>query len=167
MKRLNPAVGTLASSLLLFLTEAATAGDWGIDVFGASYHLEQARAKERRVDNQFNPGLGLRYRASHSENLDWVFDVGGYHDSGRNTALFAGAGLAWHATERLRLGGALAAFQSKTYNGGKAAIAPVPVAAYEWRSVSLNVVYFPRLARFNDINTFGFWITIWDCANGC
>jgi hypothetical protein len=59
------------------------------------------------------------------------------------------------------LGGALAAFQSKTYNSGRLAIAPVPVAAFEWQTMSLNVVYFPRLGRFNDINTFGFWITIW------
>jgi hypothetical protein len=154
------ALSALVSSLLL-LPDLASAGDWGIDVYGTSYHLEQTRAKERHVDNQVNPGLGLRYRTSHTENVDWILDVGGYHDSGRHTALFAGAGAAWHATDRLRLGGALAAFQSKTYNSGKSAIALVPVAAYEWPTVSLNVVYFPRLGRFNDINTFGFWITIW------
>jgi len=147
--------------LLLLAPGIAGAGDWGIDVYGTSYHLEQTRAKERRVDNQVNPGLGLRYRTPRSESVDLIFDAGGYHDSGRHTALYAGAGAAWHATERLRLGGVLAAFQSKTYNSGKMGIAPVPVAAYEWQTVSLNVAYFPRIGRFNDINTFGFWITVW------
>ena len=160
---MNTFCGALTALLLplVLLPDPAAAGDWGIDVYGTSYHVEQARAKERHVDNQLNPGLGLRYRTAHTENLDWIFDLGGYHDSGRHTAVFAGAGAAWHATDRLRLGGALAAFQSRTYNGGRVAIAPVPVAALEWQAMSLNVVYFPRLGRFNDINTFGFWITIW------
>ena len=160
---MNTFCGALTALLLplVLMPYPAMAGDWGIDVYGTSYHVEQARAKERHVDNQFNPGLGLRYRTARTENLDWIFDLGGYHDSGRHTAAFAGAGAAWHATDRLRLGGALAAFQSRTYNGGRVAIAPVPVAALEWQAVSLNVVYFPRLGRFNDINTFGFWITIW------
>jgi hypothetical protein len=160
IRMIRPALSTLAS-LLLFQPGTAKSGDWGLDVYGTSYHVEQARARERHVDNQFNPGLGLRYRTRQSENLDWVFDAGTYHDSGRHQALVAGAGAAWHATDRLRLGAALAAFHSKTYNAGKPAIAAIPVAAYEWSSVSLNVAYFPRVGRLNDINTFGFWITVW------
>jgi hypothetical protein len=150
----------LLASLLAFPC-GVLAGEWGVDLYGLSYHVEQSRAKERHVDSQVNPGLGLRYRMPHSERLDWVFDGGAYRDSGRNTAIFAGAAAAWHATDRLRLGAALVGFHSKTYNAGKTTVAPLPVAAYEFRYVTLNVAYFPRVGRFNDINTFGFWITIW------
>ena len=41
-----------------------------------------------------------------------------------------------------------AARRSKTYNGGKS-------------RVTLNVVYMPKVREVNDINTFGFWLTVW------
>jgi hypothetical protein len=137
------------------------AGDWGINLYGASYHFERSRAKSLGLDNEVNPGLGVRYRAPLSERADWFFDAGFYRDSGRSTALIAGPGAFWKATDGLRLGGALAFFDSDSYNGGRAFVAPVPVAAYEWRRVTLNVTYFPRISSFNEINTLGFWLTFW------
>jgi hypothetical protein len=140
---------------------AAQAGDFGINIYGLSYHVERSRAHELGVDNEFNPGLGVRYRLPHSERLDWIFDAGAYRDSGRNTAVFAAAGASWHVSGGWRLGGALAAFHSDTYNRGRAFIAPVPFAGYDWRRVSVNVVYLPKVSEVNDINTFGFWLTVW------
>lgn len=64
----------------------------GINLYGLSYHLDRRRARELKVDNEINPGLGLRYHVPHSERLQWIFDAGAYRDSGRNTALLAGAG---------------------------------------------------------------------------
>ena len=40
-------------------------------------------------------------------------------------------------------------------------IAPVPVAAYEWRRVTLNLVNFPKWRDFNRTNQVGFWLTFW------
>jgi hypothetical protein len=107
-----------------------------------------------------NPGLGLRYRLPR-ERFDWFLDGGAYRDSGRNTAVYAGGGVFWKPSAGLRLGGALALFHSDTYNDGDTFIAPVPIAAYEWRAASVNVVYFPKVSGINDINTFGFWVTLW------
>ena len=111
-------------------------------------------------DNEVNPGLGLRYRARR-EAFDRFLDAGAYRDSGRNAAKYAGAGAFWKPTGGFRIGGALALFHSDTYNQGEAFIAPVPLAAYEWRALTLNVVYFPKVSGVNDINTLGFWITVW------
>jgi hypothetical protein len=69
----------------------------------------------------------LRYRVPHSERLAWIFDLGAYRDSGRNTALMAGAGGLW--------------------NRGKTVLAPLPLAAFETRSVTFNFVYFPGSRR--------------------
>jgi hypothetical protein len=135
--------------------------DLGINLYGLSYHLDRARARELRVDNEVNPGLGLRYRVPHSERLAWIFDVGTYRDSGRNTALLAGAGALWNISERARLGGALVVLNSDTYNRGKTAIAPVPVAAFETRPVMLNLVYLPKVSDINEVATLGFWATWW------
>jgi len=138
----------------------ARADEPGVNVYGLSYHFERGRAKELGFDNEVNPGLGLRYRIPR-QDFDWFLDGGAYRDSGRNTALYAGGGAFWKATGRLRLGGALALFHSDTYNDGNAFIAPLPLAAYEWHLLTLNLVYFPKVSGINDINTLGFWLTFW------
>ena len=107
-----------------------------------------------------NPGLGARWRIAR-EQFDWMLDGGAYRDSGRNTAVYAGGGALWKPTKHLRLGGALALFHSDTYNDGDAFVAPLPVVALEWRAVTLNMVYFPKVSNVNDINTLGFWLTLW------
>jgi hypothetical protein len=148
-------------SIVLALPCFAQSGELGINVYGLSHHIERDRAKALGLDNEFNPGLGLRYRAPLSERTDWFFDAGAYRDSGRNPALVAGPGILWKASGGIRLGGALAYFNSDSYNRGRAFIAPIPIAAYEWRAVTLNMAYMPKISDFNEINTLGFWLTIW------
>jgi len=145
--------------LLLAMCAHAAHADIGLNVYGLSYHFDRDKAKEIGVDNEFNPGLGLRWRKVE-ERWDWFADVGFYRDSGRNTAKLAGFGALWHLGN-FRLGGALALLHSDTYNRGDAFIAPLPVAAYEFRRVTLNMVYLPKVHEVNDINTLGFWATIW------
>ena len=144
------------------------AGDLGINLYGLSYHFDRQRAHEQHDDNWFNYGLGARYRLPDEsvdwlpgQSIDWFFDAGTYHDSGHHTAVVVGAGGYLHATQNLRVGAALAFLHSRTYNDGQAFVAPLPVAAYEWRSVTLNMVYLPKVRELNNINTLGFWLTIW------
>jgi hypothetical protein len=147
----------LAAALL---APALCRADFGLNIYGLSWHLDADKAREAGVDNWFNPGLGIRYRIA-DERVDWFFDAGFYRDSGRNTAVLAGAAAHWHATERARLGLALVVFNSKTYNGGDTFLAPLPVAAWDFGPVELNVVYMPKVTKINDINTLGFWLTYW------
>jgi hypothetical protein len=135
-------------------------GELGINFYGLSYHFDRERAKETGVDNEVNPGLGLRYRFPR-QNFDYFWDGGVYYDSGRNTAVYAGGGAFWKPTERFRIGGALAFFYSDTYNDGDPFIAPVPAIAYEWRRVTINMIYSPKISGINEINTLGFWLTLW------
>ena len=147
---------------LLLLPGWATAQSLGVNVYGLSYHFDRERARELGVDNELNPGLGVRYRVPHSERMQWIFDAGAYRDSGRNTALLAGAGALWRVSEGWRLGAALAVLNSDTYNEGKTFVAPLPVAAYEFRSATLNFVYLPEVSKeINEIPTLGFWFTWW------
>jgi hypothetical protein len=135
--------------------------DIGINLYGLSHHFDRARARELHVDNEVNPGLGVRYRLPHSERMAWIFDVGAYRDSGRNTALLAGGGALFNVSEHWRLGGALVVLDSDTYNRGKTVVAPVPVAAFETRPVTFNFVYLPKVSDINEVATLGFWATLW------
>lgn len=141
----------------------AQADELGINLYGLSYHFERDTARELGYDNEVNPGLGARWRMPR-EKFDWFLETGAYHDSGRNTAVLAGGGLFWKPTERLRLGGGLAFFYSQTYNDGNPFIAPLPLVAYEWRAATANLVYFPKVSGINEINTLGFWLTLWPKA---
>lgn len=136
----------LCAALLLPLP--GLGADLGINLYGLSYHLDRARARDMGVDNELNPGLGVRYRVPHSERMAWILDVGVYRDSGRNTALLAG-------------GGALALLDSDTYNRGKTALVALPLAAYETRSVTLNATFFPKVSDINEVATLAFWATWW------
>lgn len=151
---------TLLVVALTLLAPAASA-DLGINLYGLSYHFDRSRAREAGLDNEVNPGIGVRYRTKHSEGLDWIFDVGGYRDSGRNTALLAGAGGLFRITEHLRLGGALVVFDSETYNRGRTVLAPLPLAAIDTPGMTFNLFYTPSLSDLNDVATLGFWVTWW------
>jgi hypothetical protein len=147
--------------LLLALCAPAAHADLGLNLYGASYHFDRDKAKQLGLTHEFNPGLGVRYRQAQSETLDFFADAGFYSDSKANTAVLFGGGGLWHATEHVRLGGGFVLLKSDTYNGGNAFIAPVPVAAYEWRRVTLNMVYFPKWRDVNRTNQVGFWLTFW------
>ena len=43
-------------------------------------------------------------------------------------------------------------------------ISLMPLLAYEWRAVTANLVYFPKVSGVNEINTLGFWLTLWPKA---
>jgi len=149
-----------AASILLALP-FPVAADLGLNLYGFAYHFDRDLARASGLDNEIIAGIGLRYRAAHSERLHWVMDVSAYHDSGRNTAYLAGAGALWKVTPGWRLGAALAAFQSDTYNRGRVFVTPLPLAAYEFRSVTLNFTYSPKLAELNDVATLAVWLTWW------
>jgi hypothetical protein len=134
--------------------------DVGVNIYGFSWHLNADQAHAQGMDNWFNPGLGVRYRVP-GERFDYFFDAGVYHDSGRNMALLAGGGAYWRATERARLGFAVAAFNSKTYNNGKTFIAPLPLLGWEFGPAMLNVMWAPKLREVNEVNTLGFWLSYW------
>jgi hypothetical protein len=150
----------LAVLLAALLFAPVAHAEFGLNIYGLSWHLDADKAEKEGVDNWFNPGLGLRYRMP-GERFDTFFDAGFYRDSGRNTAVLAGGAVHWRATQRARLGLALVVLNSKTYNDGNTFVAPLPVAAWDFGPAQLNVVYMPKVSTINDINTLGFWLTYW------
>jgi hypothetical protein len=147
--------------ILALCAPRAHADDFGVNVYGASYHFDRDKAKEMGLTHEFNPGLGLRWRREWSESWDLFADAGFYRDSKENPAILIGGGGLWRATDHLRLGGGLVALKSDTYNHNKLLVAPVPVVAIDGRRVSLSMVYFPKWQDINRTNQVGFWLTFW------
>jgi hypothetical protein len=145
----------------LALHGAFAYADVGINFYGASYHFDRDKARELGLKHEVNPGLGVRWRAAPPGNFDWFADTGFYRDSAAHTAKLAGVGALWHASERLRLGGAAALLKSETYNRGSAFITPLPLVAYETRRATFNLVYFPKWHNVNLTSQVGAWLTLW------
>jgi hypothetical protein len=152
------ASGKTLVALTLAVVPSFARADLGINVYGLSYHFDRDKAREHGLTHEVNPGLGVRWRSSESILFA---DAGFYRDSAARTARLAGVGALWHVGERLRFGGAAALLRSDTYNHGKAFIAPLPLAAYELRGATLNLVYFPKWRDQNPTNQVGAWITLW------
>lgn len=131
-----------------------------LNVYGLAYHPDRETVHRQHLDNEFNPGLGLHYEIFNNARGITFAELGAYRDSGRNWAKFAALGYQFKLGERWRVGGALAAMDSKTYNHGVAFIGMVPLITYDLGRVKLNAVYFPRVANYNQIAAFGFYISI-------
>lgn len=139
----------------------AWAGDWGVNVYGLSYHWDRDAAERNDLDNELNPGLGARYRMGRWLKADAIIDAGAYYDSGRNTAVYAGAGLLWplDRDRRFSLGAVLTAFHSDTYNDGDPFVAPIPLVSWRLDRVTLNLTHFPKIGDFNEIAATALFFT--------
>jgi hypothetical protein len=131
-----------------------------VDVYGLSYHTNRAGVHAAHLDNEFNPGLGLRYEPAGDSRGVKFLEAGFYKDSGRHWTAFAGPGYQLRLRERWLVGGALLLFDSRTYNHGRLFVAPIPVVSYDFGSFRLNAVYAPRVSDINEFAVFGFYASI-------
>ena len=155
-------IRTVALTLAMASAVPTASAEWGVNLYGLSYHWERDTAEENDWDNEFNPGLGLRYTFGEWLNASAFADAGAYYDSGRNTAVYGAAGLLWPLDRegRFNLGAALTAFHSDTYNNGDAFIAPIPLLALRFDHVTVNFTHFPKVSDFNSVNTTAMFLTI-------
>lgn len=154
-----PTAGLLIGVWLI--APPAWAGNWGVNVYGLSYHWDRDLAEQNDLDNEFNPGLGVRYQMGSWLKADAIIDAGVYRDSGRNTAVYAAAGLLWplDQNKRFSVGAALTAFHSDTYNRGDPFIAPVPLVSVRFDGVTLNLTHFPKIRNFNEVDATALFLT--------
>jgi hypothetical protein len=131
-----------------------------LDVYGLSYHTDRSGVHAAHLDNELNPGLGLRYEFSENARGVKFLEAGFYRDSGRHWTALAGPGYQFKLGERWRAGGALLFFDSRTYNHGRAFVAPIPLLSYDLGSLRLNAVYAPRVRDINEFAVFGLYASI-------
>jgi hypothetical protein len=131
-----------------------------LDVYGLSYHTNRAGVHAAHLDNEFNPGLGLKYELAASSRGVTFAEAGFYKDSGRRWTAMAGPGYQLKLGERWRAGGVLLLFDSPTYNHGRPFIAPIPMLTCDLGAFQLNAVYAPRVSDVNEFAVFGFYVSI-------
>ena len=128
--------------------------------FGFSYHPDREGVRRNGVDNERNLGFGLNYALREDEDGVRFAEGGLYRDSGRHTAKYAALGYQAKFGKRWRLGGALVALHSPTYNSGRLLVGPLPVVTYDFGPVKLNAIYVPRLGGYNEFAVFGLYFSL-------
>ena len=131
-----------------------------LNVYGLSYHPDRETVHRLHLDNEVNPGLALHYELSDTERGVTFAEIGAYQDSGSNLAKFAAMGYQFKFGKRWRIGGALSLVHSRTYNEGVVFVGMIPLITYDMGRVKLNATYFPKLGHYNDVDAFGFYISI-------
>ena len=131
-----------------------------LNIYGLAYHPDREAVHRKNLDNQVNPGLSLHYELTNSERGISFAEAGAYYDSGRHWAKFVSLGYQFKFGEHWRAGGAVAAVHSATYNNGIAFVGMFPLVTYDLGPVKLNAVYFPKVANYNQIAAFGFYISV-------
>jgi hypothetical protein len=131
-----------------------------LHVFGFSYHPDRDGVRRSGHGNERNLGFGLNYALHEDEDGVRFAEAGLYRDSGRHTAKYVALGYQAKFGKRWRLGGALVALHSPTYNSGRLLVGPLPIATYDFGPVKLNAVYMPRIGGYNEFAVFGLYFSL-------
>ena len=131
-----------------------------LNIYGLAYHPDRETVHRKNLDNQVNYGLGLHYELTNSELGATFTEAGAYYDSGRHWAKFLVLGYQFKFGEHWRAGGAVAAVHSETYNKGVTFVGMFPLLTYDLGPVKLNAVYFPKVANYNQVAAFGFYLSV-------
>ncbi len=131
-----------------------------LNVYGFSYHPERETVHRLNLDNEVSPGPGLHYEFSHTGRGTSIAEIGAYQDSGSNLAKFTGVGYQYKFEKRWRIGGTIAVVPSQTYNEGVTFLAMIPLITCDMGRVNLTATYLPKLGHYNEVDAFGFYISI-------
>jgi hypothetical protein len=131
-----------------------------VHVYGFSYHTDREGVRRSGVNNEMNLGFGLNYTLREDEEGISFVEGGLYRDSGRHVAKMAALGYQAKFGKRWRLGGALVAVHSPTYNEGRLLVGPLPIVTYDLGPVKLNAMYVPRIDGYNEFAVFGLYFSL-------
>ena len=131
-----------------------------LNVYGLAYHPDREKVERENLDNEVNPGLGVHYEFRDSARGVTFAEIGAYYDSGSNWAKFLSLGYQFKVGKNWKIGGAVAAVHSDTYNDGVGFVGMFPLVTYDLGPIKLNAVYFPKVANYNEVAAYGFYVTL-------
>jgi len=156
-----------ARNLLLFIifsvsfTTASLAGDFGVNLYGLSYHFKRTTSDGKSF-REFNPGLGLKYVFLQDRTGIASIEAGVFSDSERNTAQYVGVGCSLKLVDSLlSIGLTVGPYKSPTLNYGKLLLAIIPTLSTRHKGFSVHLVFAPAYKDVNQIPTLGLYATVY------
>jgi hypothetical protein len=144
---------------LLCPGETLTAGEFGLNIYGLSFHLDRKDSSGKKF-NEINPGLGMNYVFQNTSKHIVKMDAGLFKNSGSQLAEYVAMGYAYKLRNSLNVGGEVAFLHGKNYNNGRPSLGIVPMLSFRHETVSFNLLYLPRYKEVNRNSAFGLYATI-------
>jgi hypothetical protein len=149
----------LLAGLIIFLFVAfAEAGEYGINLYGFSYHPDRVDSRGRSF-HEWNPGAGFHYLFRDTRRTILDSDLGVYSNSLGKLTVYGSAGYKFKIIGGLSAGAAAAVVYSPGYNDGTPFPALVPIVSYRYRKLAMNFLYIPEFKDLNRNDAIGFYFT--------
>ncbi|PWT90403.1 MAG: hypothetical protein C5B54_07220 [Acidobacteria bacterium] len=131
--------------LLLFFAHAVSAAELGINIHGVSYHPNHSGNEL----NDWNPGIGVHYLFYVHGRNSLAAEGGIFENSSKDPAGYAALTYRFRVWYGLQLGIGFTFLKSSSVNHGSAVVVPLPVIGYRYHSVSIQMLYAPRVRDKN------------------
>lgn len=151
----------LVLTLLIASAAPLHAGEFGVNLYGLSYHYD-ARTYVDDNDivqqyNEINPGIGAQFIIESHKYYEWGAEGGYFNDSKDGLSGYVGAFAKLKSGFGLAAGLGIALLDSDTW-GIPAAI--LPVVTYRYSFLAANATWTPPITDV-DSGFFGFYLTIY------
>jgi hypothetical protein len=144
---------------LLFLASYSEASEFGMNVYGFSYHPDKADSNGNHF-HSWNPGLGAQYTFLQRNRHRLLVDGGIYRNSSAHASEYVSGVYRFRLFGGFEFGPVVALYHSPDQNSGKAFIAPLLVLAYSYKRVTLQIVPVPKYKNVNRNAAIGMYFTI-------
>jgi hypothetical protein len=148
----------LSAAILISAGTEANAAEFGINLYGMSYHLDRRDVTGYRF-NERNPGLGLRYVIAVRAKSQYYAETAILEDSYRRAAKYVTFGYGYQLYRGLSIGVLFGLYDSRSV-AENAVLVAVPMISYRYRDLKLNLVHLPEFPGINPYPSFALYATV-------
>jgi hypothetical protein len=142
----------------IIATPAKAVPDFGVNVYGFSYHLDRTDINGKPFNEQ-NTGFGFRAVLKESKKGVTFIEGGWFEDSFSHGACYLSAAYQIKITEGILLGMNVGYYDAPSVVGQ--VIAPIPTLTFRYDFIALNIIHMPGFSGLNPYPSFGGYLTVY------
>ena len=144
---------------LLVCHSPACGGEFGINLYGLSYHLDRRDVTGYRF-NERNPGIGLQFVAYEKQRSRYYLEAAILEDSYRRAAKYVTLGYGYHVYKGFSLGVLFGLYDSRSV-AESAVLVAVPMVSFRYRDFDMHLVHLPEFPGINPYPSFALYGTLY------
>ena len=146
------------AAIVILAVSADAAPDFGVNVYGFSYHLDRTDINGKPFNEQ-NVGMGFRAILRDTKKGVTFIEGGWFEDSFDHGARYLSAAYQIKITEGILLGMNIGFYDAPSVVGQ--IIAPIPTLTLRYHAVALNIIHMPGFSGLNPYPSFGGYMTFY------
>jgi hypothetical protein len=150
--------------LVAAFTERAAAIEFGLSLYGLSYHLDRRDETGYRF-NERNPGFGVQSILASKDRSKYYVEAAILEDSYRRAAKYITFGYDYRLYKGLSLGVLCGIYDSRSV-AETATVVAAPMISYRYRDLKVNLVHLPEFPGINPYPSFALYATLFVWHSG-